>query len=51
MPNSAPHPPPELSLCGLCWGTQGALALAEPPSDKAASPALAALEPDGEEFT
>lgn len=47
------RPPPTtraLSLCGLCRGTQGAPSLAEPPSDKAASPALAALGA-GEEFT
>ncbi|KAG5211133.1 hypothetical protein JEQ12_013562 [Ovis aries] len=35
---------------GLCWDTQGTPALAEPPSDKAASPVLAAFRA-GEEFT
>lgn len=50
VPNPAPHPPPGLPSRGLCWDTQGTPALAEPPSDKAASPALAALGA-GEEFT
>lgn len=50
VPNPAPHPPPGLPSRGLCRDTQGTPALAEPPSDKAASPALAALGA-GEEFT
>lgn len=43
MPSPASHPPPGLSPRGLRRDTQGTLALAEPLSDKAASPALAAL--------
>lgn len=46
--SAAPHPPPGPSLQGLCWGMQGTLALAEPPSDKAASWELGALEPERE---